>query len=85
MLSLCLIKDKMDRQTKIRLCIIIYVIMICLLMIVCGYFMKNLMDEVSGFLIYPTGFMNEVAVEWQTLPLVGLVATNDTFCPQEAP
>ena len=44
----------------------IYITIVAVVMVCCGIYMRRWMDDASELLTYPTGFMNQVAVEWQT-------------------
>ena len=44
----------------------IYITVVAVVMMCCGIYMRRWMDDASELLTYPTGFMNQVAVEWQT-------------------
>lgn len=73
------------RPTNLMLGAFIYTTVVSVVMMCAGIYIRRWMDDAGNLLTYPTGFMNQVAAEWQTLPLVAIVATNNTFCPTTAP
>ena len=50
----------------IGICLFIYTTVIATVMMCCGIYMRRWMTDAGNLLTYPTGFMNQVAVEWQT-------------------
>lgn len=42
-------------------------------------------QESETLLLYPTSFMNQVTQDWDFAPYTSFVATNNTFCPANAP
>ncbi len=72
-------------KKPVLLCASVYFVVVSVVMMCSGIYMRRWMDDASDLLTYPTGFMNQVAVEWQTKPLINLIATNNTFCPTSAP
>jgi hypothetical protein len=75
----------MASETSLMFAGITYSTIVAVVMMCCGIYMRRWMMDASDLLTYPTGFMNQVAVEWQTQPLVSIVATNNTFCPTSNP
>lgn len=61
--------------------LLIYLFLINLLFLFCGPVVRQWSIETSTLLNYPTGFMNDVAKEWQAPTFTLLTTTNRTYCP----
>ncbi len=56
----------MSNETKLMICGMIYITVVAVVMMCCGIYVRRWTNDAGDLLTYPTGFMNEVAVEWQT-------------------
>jgi hypothetical protein len=59
--------------------------LINILFLICGIYTRRWTGQTVDLLTYPTGFMNDVAEEWNQPTLTNLVVTNNTYCPTNAP
>jgi len=75
----------MAGQNKSAFCLIVYLFLINILFLICGIYTRKWTNLNISLLSYPTGFMNDVANEWNTPLLTQIVVTNNTYCPTNAP
>ena len=63
---------------------ICYLYAVAIMMLFCGIYCHKWSSEASDLLTYPTGFMNQVAADWQSPPLTDIQVTTNTYCPTDA-